>query len=67
MEDMVYTQDAIYLKVLNEIAKEEFSEEQLPLFDLKCKYSEMLQSYYEVNLLSFQLQIWSFVQRLNGL
>jgi len=57
MEDMVYTQDEIYLKVLNEIAKEEFSEEQLPLFDLKCKYSEMLQSYYEVNLLSFQLQI----------
>ncbi|KAG1938977.1 interferon-induced GTP-binding protein Mx1 [Pimephales promelas] len=48
MEDMVYTQDEIYLKVLNEIAKEEFSEEQLPLFDLKCKYSEMLQSYYEI-------------------
>ncbi|XP_059402414.1 interferon-induced GTP-binding protein Mx2-like [Carassius carassius] len=48
MEDMIFTQDAIYLKSLKEITKDMFSEEQIPLFDKKCKYGEMLQAYYEI-------------------
>ncbi|XDV52921.1 hypothetical protein PO909_021559 [Leuciscus waleckii] len=48
MENRVYTQDPIYLKVLNEITNEKFSEDQLPFFDKKCKYSNMLEAYYEV-------------------
>ncbi|KAK9952345.1 hypothetical protein ABG768_018190 [Culter alburnus] len=48
MESMIYTQDSIHLKILNEISKETFSEDQLPVFDKKSKYSELLQAYYEV-------------------
>ncbi|XP_016116356.1 interferon-induced GTP-binding protein Mx3-like [Sinocyclocheilus grahami] len=48
MEHMIFTQDPIYLKSLREITKEPFSEEQLPLFDKKCTYSEMLQAYCEI-------------------
>ncbi|XP_039503063.1 interferon-induced GTP-binding protein Mx3-like isoform X1 [Pimephales promelas] len=48
MENVVYTQDPIYLKFLNEISEETFSEDQLPVFDIKSKYSEMLQAYYEI-------------------
>ncbi|KAK9952338.1 hypothetical protein ABG768_018183 [Culter alburnus] len=56
MENMIYTQDPIYLKALNEItskekfldSKETFSEEQFPVFDIKSKYSEMLKAYYEI-------------------
>ncbi|XP_067235658.1 interferon-induced GTP-binding protein Mx3-like [Chanodichthys erythropterus] len=48
MENMVFTQDPIYLKILNEISEETFSEKQLPVFDIKSKYSEMLQAYYEI-------------------
>ncbi|KAK7117631.1 hypothetical protein R3I94_023004 [Phoxinus phoxinus] len=48
MENVVYTQDPIYLKFLNEISQETFSEDQLPVFDIKSKYSEMLQAYYEI-------------------
>uniref|UniRef100_A0A672RD43 Interferon-induced GTP-binding protein Mx2-like n=1 Tax=Sinocyclocheilus grahami TaxID=75366 RepID=A0A672RD43_SINGR len=53
MESMIYTQDPIYLKFLNEISSEKFSEAQLPVFDIKSKYSEMLQAYYEVHLWLF--------------
>uniref|UniRef100_A0A673GU36 Interferon-induced GTP-binding protein Mx2-like n=1 Tax=Sinocyclocheilus rhinocerous TaxID=307959 RepID=A0A673GU36_9TELE len=48
MESMIYTQDPIYLKFLNEISSDKFSEAQLPAFDIKSKYSEMLQAYYEI-------------------
>ncbi|RXN19641.1 interferon-induced GTP-binding Mx3-like protein [Labeo rohita] len=48
MENMIYTQDPIYLKMLNEISHETFSEDQLPIFDTKTKYSEMLQAYYDI-------------------
>ncbi|XP_051739309.1 interferon-induced GTP-binding protein Mx2 isoform X1 [Ctenopharyngodon idella] len=56
MENMIYTQDSIYLNALNEMrpkemfikTEESFSEDQLPVFDVKSKYSEMLQSYYEI-------------------
>uniref|UniRef100_A0A8C1VKB9 Uncharacterized protein n=1 Tax=Cyprinus carpio TaxID=7962 RepID=A0A8C1VKB9_CYPCA len=48
MESMIYTQDPIYLKFLNEISGEKFSEAQLPVLDIKSKYSEMLQAYYEI-------------------
>ncbi|XP_051739311.1 interferon-induced GTP-binding protein Mx1-like [Ctenopharyngodon idella] len=48
MENMIYTQDPIYLKFLNEISEEKFSEEQSPIFDIKSKYSEMLKAYYEI-------------------
>uniref|UniRef100_A0A671T2Q4 Interferon-induced GTP-binding protein Mx2-like n=1 Tax=Sinocyclocheilus anshuiensis TaxID=1608454 RepID=A0A671T2Q4_9TELE len=43
MEGMIYTQDPIYLKFLNEISDEKYSEDQLPVLDKKSKYSEMLQ------------------------
>ncbi|KAF4095120.1 hypothetical protein G5714_024198 [Onychostoma macrolepis] len=48
MEKMIYTQDPIYLKFLNEISDEKFSEDELPVFDIKSKYSEMLEAYYEI-------------------
>ncbi|XP_073687730.1 interferon-induced GTP-binding protein Mx3-like [Garra rufa] len=48
MENMIYIQDPIYLKMLNKINHETFSEDQLPIFDKKTKYSEMLQAYYEI-------------------
>ncbi|XP_067235402.1 interferon-induced GTP-binding protein Mx3-like [Chanodichthys erythropterus] len=48
MENMIYTQDPIYLKILNEVTNETFSEDQLPIFDKKCKYSQMLEAYYEI-------------------
>ncbi|KAA0720580.1 Interferon-induced GTP-binding protein [Triplophysa tibetana] len=50
MENLIFTQDAIYLKVLNEIGKPEetFSEENIPVFDNKSMYSEMLQAYYQI-------------------
>uniref|UniRef100_A0A672NR33 Myxovirus (influenza virus) resistance D n=1 Tax=Sinocyclocheilus grahami TaxID=75366 RepID=A0A672NR33_SINGR len=39
MENLIYTQDTMFLKILSEITNEQFSEEQLPMFDKKCKYS----------------------------
>ncbi|KAK7121471.1 hypothetical protein R3I93_022534 [Phoxinus phoxinus] len=48
MENRVYTQDPIYLKVLSEITNEKFSEDQLPIFDKNCKYSKMMEAYYEI-------------------
>ncbi|KAI2650955.1 Interferon-induced GTP-binding protein Mx2 [Labeo rohita] len=48
MESMIYTQDPIYLNFLNAVSGEKFSEAQLPVFDIKSKYSEMLQAYYEI-------------------
>ncbi|XP_048014393.1 interferon-induced GTP-binding protein Mx1-like [Megalobrama amblycephala] len=50
MENMIYTQDSIHLKILNEITDEidKFSEDKLPIFDIRSKYSEMLQAYYEI-------------------
>ncbi|XP_016351089.1 interferon-induced GTP-binding protein Mx2-like [Sinocyclocheilus anshuiensis] len=48
MEGMIYTQDPIYLKFLNEISDEKYSEDQLPVLDKKSKYSEMLQAYSEI-------------------
>ncbi len=48
MENMICTQDAIYMKSLSEISNETFSEDQLPIFDKKSNYGEMLKAYYEV-------------------
>ncbi|XP_067292370.1 myxovirus (influenza virus) resistance G [Pseudorasbora parva] len=48
MENMIYTQDPIYLKMLSEITNEEFSEDQLSALNKACKYSEMVQAYYEI-------------------
>ncbi|XP_056107088.1 myxovirus (influenza virus) resistance G [Rhinichthys klamathensis goyatoka] len=48
MENMVYTQDPIYLKLLNEITNEQFSEEELPLLTKNCMYSKMMEAYYEI-------------------
>ncbi len=48
MENLIYTQDPIYLKFLSEISDEQFSEDELPVFDIKSKYSEMLEAYCEV-------------------
>ncbi|XP_016135219.1 interferon-induced GTP-binding protein Mx-like [Sinocyclocheilus grahami] len=48
MENLIYTQDTMFLKILSEITNEQFSEEQLPMFDKKCKYSHMLEAHYEI-------------------
>ncbi|XP_016334538.1 interferon-induced GTP-binding protein Mx-like [Sinocyclocheilus anshuiensis] len=48
MENLIYTQDPMFLKILSEITNEQFSEEQLPMFDKKCKYSHMLEAHYEM-------------------
>ncbi|KAK7117632.1 hypothetical protein R3I94_023005 [Phoxinus phoxinus] len=48
LENMVYTQDPVYLKFLTDITNEKFSEDQLPFFDRNCMYSKMLESYYEI-------------------
>ncbi|XP_026100913.1 interferon-induced GTP-binding protein Mx-like [Carassius auratus] len=44
MENLIYSQDPIFLKILSEIANDKFSEEELPMFDKKCKYSHMLEA-----------------------
>ncbi|XP_056307269.1 interferon-induced GTP-binding protein Mx3-like [Danio aesculapii] len=48
MENVIFTQDPLFLKTLNEITNERYSEEELPLIDKKCKYSQMLETYYEI-------------------
>ncbi|XP_047659235.1 interferon-induced GTP-binding protein Mx2-like [Tachysurus fulvidraco] len=51
MEQLVYTQDSIYFKTLNEIhltEEQKASEENFAGFDSRSKYPEMLQSYYEI-------------------
>nr|XP_009296165.1 myxovirus (influenza virus) resistance G isoform X1 [Danio rerio] len=49
MERMIFTQDPIFLKALNEIPDSEtFSIDELPVFDKKSKYSDMLEAYYEI-------------------
>ncbi len=54
MENLIYTQDPIFLNILSEIANDKFSGEQLPMFDKTCKYSHMLETYYEVDKPRFQ-------------
>ncbi|XP_050958341.1 interferon-induced GTP-binding protein Mx3 isoform X2 [Labeo rohita] len=48
MENRIFTQDPIFLKVLSEITNQTFSEKELPVFDKQCKYSQMLEAYYEI-------------------
>uniref|UniRef100_A0A8C1R8I2 Dynamin-type G domain-containing protein n=1 Tax=Cyprinus carpio TaxID=7962 RepID=A0A8C1R8I2_CYPCA len=37
MENLIYTQDPIFLKILSEIGNEQFSKKQLPMFDKKLQ------------------------------
>ncbi|KAL0152974.1 hypothetical protein M9458_051727 [Cirrhinus mrigala] len=48
MENRIFSQDPIFLKVLSEITNQTFSERELPVFDKQCKYSQMLEAYYEI-------------------
>ncbi|XP_050959762.1 interferon-induced GTP-binding protein Mx-like [Labeo rohita] len=48
MENRIYTQDPIFLKVLSEITKDAFSENMLPVFDKQSTYSHLLEAYYEI-------------------
>lgn len=48
MENIIYTQDPVFLKTLSEITNERYSEDELPFIDKKCKYSHMLETYYEI-------------------
>ncbi|XP_016405691.1 interferon-induced GTP-binding protein Mx3-like isoform X2 [Sinocyclocheilus rhinocerous] len=48
MENGIFTQDLIFLKVLSEKTNQTFSEKELPVFDKQCKYSQMLEAYYEI-------------------
>ncbi|XP_050955769.1 interferon-induced GTP-binding protein Mx3 [Labeo rohita] len=48
MENRIYTQDPIFLKILSEIRNETFSEKELPVFDKLCTYSHMLEAFYEI-------------------
>ncbi|KAL0152845.1 hypothetical protein M9458_051850, partial [Cirrhinus mrigala] len=47
MENRIFTQDPIFLKILSEVKNETFSEDALPVFDKLCTYSHMLEAYYE--------------------
>lgn len=51
MEQLVYTQDGIYFKTLNETnvaSGQKASEDNFAGFDSRIKYPEMLRAYYEV-------------------
>ncbi|KAG9348814.1 hypothetical protein JZ751_029131 [Albula glossodonta] len=50
MEQLVYTQDGIYYKTLNECGRtgEKASEDNCAGFDSRTKYPEMLRAYYEI-------------------
>ncbi|KAI1885205.1 hypothetical protein AGOR_G00217780 [Albula goreensis] len=50
MEQLVYTQDGIYYKTLNECGRtgEKVSEDNCAGFDSRTKYPEMLRAYYEI-------------------
>ncbi|KAG7463695.1 hypothetical protein MATL_G00179340 [Megalops atlanticus] len=48
MEQLVYTQDGIYFKSLNECASAGVSEDNCAGFDSRAKYPEMLRAYYEI-------------------
>ncbi|XP_026057819.1 interferon-induced GTP-binding protein Mx3-like isoform X2 [Carassius auratus] len=48
MENGIFTQDPIFLKVLSVKTNQTFSDNELPVFDKQCKYSEMLEAYYEI-------------------
>ncbi|XP_036400708.1 interferon-induced GTP-binding protein Mx3-like [Megalops cyprinoides] len=48
MEQLVYTQDGIYFKSLNECASAGVSEDNCAGFDSRVKYPEMLRAYYEI-------------------
>lgn len=51
MEQLVYTQDGIYFKTLNETHSadgQNASEDNFAGFDNRNKYPEMLRAYYEV-------------------
>ncbi|KAI5629530.1 myxovirus (influenza virus) resistance G isoform X1, partial [Silurus asotus] len=51
MEQLVYTQDGIYFKTLNEthsVNGQKASEDNFAGFDSRNKYPEMLQAYYEI-------------------
>ncbi|XP_073687463.1 interferon-induced GTP-binding protein Mx3-like [Garra rufa] len=48
MENRIYTQDPIFLKILSEITSKSFSEKELPVLDKQCSYRQMLEAYYEI-------------------
>uniref|UniRef100_A0A671PN65 Dynamin-type G domain-containing protein n=1 Tax=Sinocyclocheilus anshuiensis TaxID=1608454 RepID=A0A671PN65_9TELE len=48
MENRIYIQDAIFLKILSEITNKPFSEKELPVFDKQCSYSHVMEAYYEI-------------------
>ncbi|XP_073687898.1 interferon-induced GTP-binding protein Mx3-like [Garra rufa] len=48
MENRIYTQDPIFLKILSEITSKPFSEKELPVVDKQCSYRQMLEAYYEI-------------------
>ncbi|KAL7852693.1 hypothetical protein SRHO_G00184780 [Serrasalmus rhombeus] len=48
MEQLVYTQDSIYFKTLNEINNAGVSEDNFAGLDSRNKYPEMLHAYYEI-------------------
>ncbi|XP_062866900.1 interferon-induced GTP-binding protein Mx-like [Trichomycterus rosablanca] len=48
MEQLVYTQDGIYFKTLNETQTTGATEDNFAGFDNRTKYPEMLKAYYEI-------------------
>ncbi|XP_043084713.1 interferon-induced GTP-binding protein Mx3-like isoform X2 [Puntigrus tetrazona] len=50
MENRIFTQDPIFMKVLSEITNQTFSENEIPVFDKQCKYGLLLETYYEIAL-----------------
>ncbi|XP_073688436.1 interferon-induced GTP-binding protein Mx2-like [Garra rufa] len=48
MENMIFTQDPIFLNIMSKTSGETFSHDQLPIFDKKSMYSELLRAYNEI-------------------
>lgn len=58
MEQLVYTQDGIYFKALNESQTSgQATEDNFAGYDNRIKYPEMLKAYYEVNSFIFIIKL----------
>ncbi|XP_056596280.1 interferon-induced GTP-binding protein Mx3-like [Triplophysa dalaica] len=48
IENMIFTQDEMYFKTLNENGNETFSDAQLPFCDVATKFTDMLNAYNKI-------------------
>ncbi|XP_056596278.1 interferon-induced GTP-binding protein Mx3-like [Triplophysa dalaica] len=57
IENMIFTQDEMYFKTLNENGNETFSDAQLPFFDVATKYTDMLNAYNKIMIIRMSDQV----------